>query len=150
MKDELTPEMVTPGGPVLIHPSSFILSEDPRFDLPADPRDHLVEHLIQSRRCLEAEQALRLLHRRHSTANIVGERFVRGVAERLAVAVDLAPYEFGQFKDRRRLAGGEVEILVQGRGLLDAQADAARQIAAVGVMAYLAAVAQDVQRVLTL
>ena len=119
------------------------------LDLPADPWDDLVQRLRQRRRRLEPEHPACLLDGRDALLHVVRVRLVRDVPQRL-VPLDLAPDQLGQLQHRRRLGRREVEVLVDGRGRLDGQADAARQVAAVGVVADLPAVAQDMQRILAL
>ncbi len=115
-----------------------------------DPRDDLVERLIQRSRGLESEDLHGLVDVGHAPLHVVGERLVTHEPQRL-VALDLSPDRLGQFAVRSwTSAGREVEVLVACRLGLDGQADAAGEVAAIGVVADLAAVAQDVQRVLAL
>ena len=92
----------------------------------------------------------RLAHVGDPQLDVVLERRVGDVAERPAVAVDLRPDRLGQLEHRRRRRGREVEVLVDRRRRLHREPDPARQVAAVGVVADLRPVAEDVQRVLAL
>ena len=51
------------------------------LQLVADPRDHLVEHLVERRRGLEAEDALRLRRVGHTQLNVVREGLVLTVGQ---------------------------------------------------------------------
>ena len=66
-------------------------SESSRLRLLRDPRDDLVEHLVEGRRRLEAEDLARLADVRHAQLDVVLERRVADVVERPAVGVDLVP-----------------------------------------------------------
>ena len=80
----------------------------------------------------------------------MGERVVADDPQRHPGAVDLRPDQGGQFQHGGGFGGGQVEVLVQRAGVLQGGGDAAGQVAAIGVVADLGAVAQDVQRVLAL
>ena len=78
-----------------------------------DPRDHLVEHLVERGRGLEAEHARSALSTagtRRCTSCSNGRR--SRTVERL-VAVDLAPDHLGQLEHRGRLGRRQVEVLVE-------------------------------------
>ena len=114
----------------------------------ADPGNHLVEHLVERRRGLEAQEPGGLAHVRRAVLNVVRiGRIVNHPQRR--VAADALPNQRGQFAHAGGRRRGDVEIFVQRRRVFHADADAAGQIAAIGVMAHLVALAQDVQRVLT-
>src|SRR5208337_4711794 len=66
------------------------------------------------------------------------------------IAVDFAPDQLGQLKHGGARGRGEIEVLIEGRGVLDAGPDSLGQVAAIGVVPDLVAGAQNVQRVLPL
>ena len=102
------------------------------------------------RRRLEAEHAPGLLDVGDAHLDVVLEGRVGDVPERLVRPVDLPPDQLGQLEHRRRAAVERLKSSLSAVGRLDRQADAPGQVAAVGVVADLAAVAEDVQRVLAL
>src|SRR5206468_2143754 len=115
-----------------------------RKQLSLHPGNDLIEHRVQGRRCAESKDALRFPDIRNALVDVVLERLIGDVSERL-LAVDLLPDELCQLEHRRALSRRQVEVLID-RGLgLDRQPDPDRQIAAVGVVADLSAVAEDVQ-----
>src|ERR1700761_2343274 len=122
----------------------------PVFDGSGDPRDNLVQHLLERSGRLVTKDALGFLGGRDAPLHVVLERVVRNDAERLPGALDLPPDRLGQLEHGGRLGGGQVEVLVAGGRVLHRGHDAPGQVTAVGVMAHLLPGAQDVQRVLAL
>ena len=120
------------------------------FHLLRDPRNHLVQYFGERRGGLEAQQIPRLVNRRRPLLDIVLISRIADVAEWLAGAVDLPPDQLCQFQNRGTYRGREVEILVERSRVLDASADSAGEIAAIGIVAYLLTITQNVQRILAL
>ncbi len=85
----------------------------------------------------------------HALLHVVVEGVVAHVVERL-VAVEPLPDVLGELEHGGRLGGRQVEVLVERGRVLHGVDDAARQVAAVGVVAHLVALAEDVERVLAL
>src|SRR5690242_10541751 len=89
-----------------------VFSDVAMLDLLFDPGDDFVEHITERRGSLEAEDLLSFGHVRHALLDVVLERFVGNVLERLLVAVDLLPDHLGQLEHGGRLGGRDVEVLV--------------------------------------
>ncbi len=115
----------------------------------SDPGDDLVEHDVERGRRGEAEHLLSLVDGRHAALHVVLERVVGDVAE-LLVAPDLLPDHLGQLEHRGAGGRRQVEVLVEGVGVVHGHDDAPGQVAAVGVVPHLRAVAEDVERILAL
>src|ERR1039457_2295582 len=124
--------------------------DDPRRDRLLDPRDDVVEHLVQGRRGLEAEHALRLLHGRNPSLDVVLERWVAHVPEGHVLALDAVPDLLCQREHGRGLAGGKIEVVVQRGGTLHRRHDSLGEVARICVMPDLRPTAEDVQGILSL
>src|SRR5262249_12629919 len=70
--------------------------ESPIEDYPGDPRDDLVEHLVERGGPRVAEHVARLAHVGHPLLHVVLERVVRDVPERHPVSLDLLPDQLGE------------------------------------------------------
>src|SRR3970040_1373885 len=90
---------------------SFAMSEAPGIDLGTDPRDDLVEHLVEGRRGFEAEDVSCLRHVRHAHLDVVLERRIGDVAERPVWTVDLPPDQLGELEGPRSALRREGEVL---------------------------------------
>src|SRR2546426_4490440 len=119
------------------------------FELLGDPRDDLVERLLQRSRRLEAQQLLRLPNGRDSPANVVPVGLVRDDPRR-HIAADLPPDQLRELADAGRDGSGEVEVLVEGGRTGHAETDASGQVPSIGEMTDLVAISEDVERVLAL
>src|SRR5260370_15458478 len=124
-------------------------SDSSNHDLLADPGNDFIEHLVEVGARLEPEDRPGLANIRAAKLHVILVGRVVDDLEWPVGPVDLAPDPVGELDDGRRLVGGQIEILVPCRRALDAQPDAARQVAAVGVMAHLATVTEDVEGILT-
>src|SRR5580658_5486832 len=119
------------------------------FHLLRDPWDNLVQNVGERGGCLEPQQIPRLANRRCSLLDIVLVSGIADVAEWLARAVDFLPNHLRQFQNSRAYRRGKIEVLVQSGWVFDTNADPARQISTVGVVAHLFTVTQNVERILT-
>src|SRR6266550_677570 len=117
-------------------------------DLVADPRDNLVQHVLERRHRLEAEHRPRLADVRYSHLHVVLVRRIRDEPQRAVAAVGLAPHDLGELAYRRRARSRQVEVFVERLLRLHREPDAVRKVAAVGVVAHLVAVPEYVQRFL--
>ena len=153
--DDLAPDRVLGADLALVEPGLVELRQEPRHRRPASSSARIqgtTSSSIASRRGrgLEAQDVARLADVGHAQLDVVLERRVGDVAERLAVAADLAPDRLGQLEHRRRRRRRQVEVVVDRVLRLHGEPDPVGQVAAVGVVADLVALAQDVQRVLAL
>src|SRR5437867_9917247 len=101
-------------------------SDHALFELLGDPRDDLVERLLQRSRRLEAQQLLRLPNGRDSPANVVPVGLVRDDPRR-HIAANLPPDQLRAGADAGRYGRGEVEVLAEGGGTGHAESDASGQ-----------------------
>ncbi len=153
--DDLPPDGVLGADLALVEPRFVEFGEEPRHRRPASSSARIhgtTSSSIASRLVVASkpEDLARLADVGHAQLDVVLERRIGDVAERLAVAADLAPDGLGQLEDRRRGRGRQVEVVVDGVLRLHRQPDAVGQVATVGVVADLVALAQDVERVLAL
>src|SRR5262245_41904025 len=114
------------------------------------PRHDHIEHLVESGRRLEAQNALGLLDRWHPPLHVMVERLVAHVAEGCICSAETAPDVLGKLQDRRRLCRRQVEIVVDCVWVLHRGHDASGEIATVRVVANLVPIPEDVERILAL
>src|SRR5439155_14286993 len=115
----------------------------------SNPGHDLVESFFDAGGRFEVQDPFRLLGARNPSLHVVAERFVGNVPERIT-RPDFLPDQLGELQHRHRLRGREIEIFVERLGRFDRQADSSSEVAAICVMPHLVAIAQDVQRILTL
>src|SRR5262249_45122835 len=114
----------------------------------ADPRDDLVEHVLERSGGFETEDVARLADVGHTHLDVVLVGRVGDQPQRFVTSVDLPPDDLGELAHRRRAGGGQVEVLVHRLVGLHGEPDPAGKVAAVGVVAHLGTVAEYVQGVL--
>src|SRR2546421_4912068 len=108
-------------------------SHAPRCQLLLDPRDDLVQHLVQTGGGLEAEDLTRLAHIWDAALHVVLVGRVMHDPQ-CTVPVDFPPHDLGEFEHRGADRGRQVEVFINRLGRLDAQSDASSQVASIWVV----------------
>lgn len=93
-------------------------------DLRLDPWEQLVQDGLQRSVGFKAQHLLGLLAVGNAALDVILEWRVRLHTERLGSFVVFVPNQLGQLQDRGRSRRGDVEVVVQGIGVLNADADA--------------------------
>ena len=113
-----------------------------------DPGNHFVENCIETGFGAKAEEPLRFGNIGRAHLHVVHIRVLRLEAERAHGTVNFVPDEARQIENRGGRGRGEVEILIERVRRLDASADAAGQVAPIGVMAHLISGSENPKRIL--